>query len=89
MPSSRDHPYPGIEPTSPASLALSGRFFTTSAIWEVDPAITKHSKFPLLYLPKFPRCVTFIIGEKKKSVAIKRSPNLSEETLLESEHQNL
>ena len=27
-----DRPYPGIEPTSPA---LAGRFFTSSASWEV------------------------------------------------------
>ena len=26
---------PGIEPLSPVSLALAGRFFTTSTIWEV------------------------------------------------------
>ena len=29
-----DLPNPGIEPTSPVALALAGRFFTTSAIWE-------------------------------------------------------
>ena len=29
-----DLPNPGIEPTSPASPALAGRFFTTSATWE-------------------------------------------------------
>ena len=29
-----DFPSPGIEPTSPESLALAGGFFTTSAIWE-------------------------------------------------------
>jgi len=34
MPSSRDLPDPGIEPTSLKSPALAGRFFTTSATWE-------------------------------------------------------
>ena len=29
-----DLPDPGIEPTSLTSLALAGRFFTTSATWE-------------------------------------------------------
>ena len=31
FPSPGDHPYPGIKPTSPASPALPGGFFTT---WE-------------------------------------------------------
>ena len=34
FPSSGHLPDSGIEPTSPASPALSGRFFTTSASWE-------------------------------------------------------
>ena len=34
MPSSRGSSQPGIELTSLTSLALSGRFFTTSATWE-------------------------------------------------------
>ena len=29
-----DLPYPGIEPMSPASPALVGRFFTASATWK-------------------------------------------------------
>ena len=29
-----DLPNPGIKPVSPASPALAGRFFTTSATWE-------------------------------------------------------
>ena len=33
MPSG-DLPYPGIKPMSPASPALAGGFFTTSATWE-------------------------------------------------------
>ena len=33
-PTPGDLPNPGIEPTSPLSLALAGRFFTTSAIWK-------------------------------------------------------
>ena len=32
--SPRDLPHPGIEPASLASLALAGRFVTTSATWE-------------------------------------------------------
>ena len=31
-----DLPNPGIESASPASLALAGRFFTTSATWEAQ-----------------------------------------------------
>ena len=34
MPSSRDLPDPGIEPTSFMSPALTGGFFTTSTTWE-------------------------------------------------------
>ena len=33
-PPSGDLPDPGIEPASLTSLALAGRFFTTSATWE-------------------------------------------------------
>ena len=33
-----DLPEPGIEATSLTSLALAGRFFTTSTIWEAHPA---------------------------------------------------
>ena len=33
MPSSRDLPDPGMEPTSLMSPALAGRFFTTSTTW--------------------------------------------------------
>ena len=32
----RDLPDPGIEPVSVMSLALLGRFFTTSATWETQ-----------------------------------------------------
>ena len=35
LPSLGDLHDPGIEPMSPASPALAGRFFTTSATWEV------------------------------------------------------
>ena len=31
-----DHPDPGIEPVFPASPALAGGFFTTSATWEAQ-----------------------------------------------------
>ena len=34
FPTSGDLPDPGIEPTSLAFPALTGRFFTTSATWE-------------------------------------------------------
>ena len=34
FPSPGELPYPGIEPRSLASPALTGRFFTTSATWE-------------------------------------------------------
>ena len=39
MPSSRDLPHPGIDPSSLLSYALKGRFLTTSATWEAQ----KHS----------------------------------------------
>ena len=32
FPAPRDLPYPGIEPTSPASPALASRFFTTESL---------------------------------------------------------
>ena len=35
FPSPGDLPNPGIEPVSLVSPALAGRFFTTSATWEV------------------------------------------------------
>ena len=35
FPTPGDLPDPGIKPTSFASPALAGRFFTTSATWEV------------------------------------------------------
>ena len=35
MPFSRGSPNPGIKPTSLTSPALTGMFFTTSAIWEL------------------------------------------------------
>ena len=36
MPSSRDLPDPGIEPTSLTSPALAGGFFAISASWEAS-----------------------------------------------------
>ena len=48
VPFFRDLPHPGTEPASPA---LAGRFFTTSAVWaalEVNPSPHFHNKmFPL------------------------------------------
>ena len=35
---------PRIEPTCLASPALAGRFFTTSATWEVPPTLCKKKK---------------------------------------------
>ena len=46
-PPPEDRPDPGIELTSPASLALADRFFTTSASWEVlenKLVVTKRGK---------------------------------------------
>ena len=40
MPSSGDLPNPGTEPAPLRSPALTGRFFTTSATWEVQPLLT-------------------------------------------------
>ena len=36
FPTPEDLPNPWIEPTSPESFVLTGRFFTTSATWEVQ-----------------------------------------------------
>ena len=39
-------PHPGMEPGSPASPALAGRFFTTSTTWEahiIDTFIINHT----------------------------------------------
>ena len=48
VPSSRDHPYPWIEPRSLTSSALKGKFFTTSSTWEalsgILPALKKERK---------------------------------------------
>ena len=41
-------PDPGIEPVSPASPALAGRFFTTSTTWEDPPWRQEVSKCLLL-----------------------------------------
>ena len=40
MPSSKESPKSGTEPASPASPALAGGFFTTSATWEAHTADT-------------------------------------------------
>ena len=42
MPSSRWRSNPGIEPVSRTSLALAGRFFTTSVTWQTRP-MASHS----------------------------------------------
>ena len=39
FPTLRDLPSPGIEPASPVSSALAGRFFTTSTTWEARERI--------------------------------------------------
>ena len=46
-----DLPEPGIEPVSPMSPALAGRFFTTSATWEAP----QESLLLLLLLSHFSR----------------------------------
>ena len=40
-----DLPHPGIKPTSLTSPALAGRFFATSATWEVPPLIPKFTNW--------------------------------------------
>ena len=40
MPPPGNLPDPGIEPASPISPALAGRFFTTSATWEPNRLYT-------------------------------------------------
>ena len=44
MPSSRGFPNPGIEPATLLSLALAGRFFTTSTTWEAQTKAQYHLK---------------------------------------------
>ena len=45
-------PNPGIQPTSLRSLALAGRFFTTSATWKAQLRYSSSKKFSLLpHLP--------------------------------------
>ena len=44
LPTPRDLPNPGIEPTSLASPALAGGFFTTSTTWEAPGTVTKKKK---------------------------------------------
>ena len=43
-PSSRHIPNPGVEPGSPASPALAGEFFITSATWEAQAGCTSPYK---------------------------------------------
>ena len=52
MPSSRDLPHPGMEPTSLMSPALAGKFFTTSTTWEAQ-IIEEAAIFFLCQLLKF------------------------------------
>ena len=47
-PSSGDLPNPGFEPTSLTSLALAGRFVTTSTTWEVFNLPPNSQCMPLL-----------------------------------------
>ena len=50
FPSSRDLLDPGIEPLSPASPALAGKFFTTSAIWEARNKLMKEWQLAPVFL---------------------------------------
>ena len=50
FPSSRDLLDPGIEPLSPASPALAGKFFTTSAIWEAHNKLAKEWQLAPVFL---------------------------------------
>ena len=47
-PHSGDLPNQGIEPTSPGSPALTGRFFTTSATWEAQTVSIISSKLYIM-----------------------------------------
>ena len=50
MPSpSGDLPDPGVEPSSPVSPALAGRFFTSSVIWEAHTHRHKHMDYRFIY----------------------------------------
>ena len=51
FPTPEDLPHPGMEPISPESPALAGRFFTTSAAWETK---THHFASSNLKLPIHP-----------------------------------
>ena len=41
-----DRPNPGVKPVSPASPALAGGFFTTSATWEAKESIVVQNANP-------------------------------------------
>ena len=41
-----DRPNPGVKPVSPASPALAGGFFTTSATWEAEESIVVQNANP-------------------------------------------
>ena len=51
FPSPGDLPNPGIDLASPVSLALAGRFFTTSATWKAisEDGINKNADIDLYY----------------------------------------
>ena len=54
-PSLGDLPYPGIEPASRTSPLLAGRFFTTSATWDV-PSVQSLSCVRLFLTPRNAAC---------------------------------
>ena len=61
FPSPGDLPNPGSEPTSFASPALAGRFFTTSATWEVL-LIRLSNRWETMFIVIF-ICISFMISE--------------------------
>ena len=50
---------PGIEPASPISPALAGRFFTTSATWEIPSSMYMSTKPPSTPFPSFSKLKIF------------------------------
>ena len=61
MPSCRDLPGPGIKPSSCMSPALTGGFFTTSAIWESPDKVIMcyNCTLTVEFIPKY--CTFFVV----------------------------
>ena len=66
-----DLPQPEIEPTSLVSLALGGRFFTTSATWET----------PILKIPRTKSNFLYDVGRSAEQWEWAGAPNTQQEVV--------